>query len=214
MGGQSRRSRRAKLQADLAALRSLPGVVDAFATQFRIRLSDGGSTEGVDARTRIKRAARHWLPCTWATSTRLQRIGTEADRRPQLQCRRSRSTRSGYTDLNAARRPSSLPRHWPTSCFPGRSAVGQAIYVEFPEEAGAHRRASSSACRCPGRRPAAGAARSTTIRLIVPFRFVAAYIHYIVRAQAGPDCEQVHEGGGEEALSTWTARGSSRRIRR
>jgi putative ABC transport system permease protein len=36
----------ARLQADLAALRSVPGVVDAFATNS-YPLSDGGSTDGV-----------------------------------------------------------------------------------------------------------------------------------------------------------------------
>src|SRR5665213_429653 len=60
----------ARLQAELAALRSLPGVVDAYATNS-YPLSDGGSTEGVSlkpdqdhaaALTALYFADEHGLP--------------------------------------------------------------------------------------------------------------------------------------------------------
>jgi putative ABC transport system permease protein len=56
----------AKLQADLAALRSTPGVVDAVASNS-YPLYNGGRPKGFCSP--LSRRSRRQLPCTWSTST-------------------------------------------------------------------------------------------------------------------------------------------------
>jgi putative ABC transport system permease protein len=116
----------ARLQGDLAALRSMPGVQDAYASNS-YPLSDGGSTTGVslnpDQRTPTALAALYF-----ADEHTLQGLGlkliagrnfTSADV----------ADKAGYTDLV---QPSGviITRVLAEKLFPNANAVGQSIYDE------------------------------------------------------------------------------------
>ncbi len=126
----------ARLQADLAALRSVPGVIDAFATNS-YPLSDGGSTDGVSLHPDQKDAMT--LSALYFTDEHgLQTLGLKL-----IAGRNFNSDeivdKVGFTDFKppCTSRPKNIKR---------RSS------------------ASSISCKCLGFKREAGEANSTTIR--------------------------------------------------
>jgi putative ABC transport system permease protein len=147
-----------KAQGDLAALRSLPGVVDAVASNS-FPLHNGGSTDAIKLNPEQKDESA--LTAVYAADEHaLQALGLK------LVAGRNFNSdevldKEGFTDVKV---PAALiiTRILADKLFPGKSAVGQsvlrAIPIKYPSSA------SSINCRYPGPGRAAGAASSMTIR--------------------------------------------------
>jgi len=170
----------AKLQADLAALRATPGVIDATASNS-YPLSNGGSTEGVllapeqkepTALTALYMVDEHGL-----NAMGLKLIAGRNFNADEVM------DKVGFTDLNP---PVAviITKTLADKAFPGKSAVGQSIYSEFPK-----RRVPIvgvvDRLQVPWTQSGGWGSKFSENSSIMPFRFVAAYIHYIVRAQPG-----------------------------
>ena len=170
----------AKLQADLAALRSTPGVVDAVASNS-YPLSDGGSTEGVLLSPEQKE------PTTLTALYLVDEHGLNAMGLKLIAGRNFNADevidKAGYTDLNP---PTAviITKALADKAFPGKSAVGEAIYSEFPKMrvpiVGVVDR-----LQVPWTQAGGWGSKFNYNSTLMPFRFVAGYIHYIVRAQPG-----------------------------
>jgi putative ABC transport system permease protein len=170
----------AKLQADLAALRATPGVIDATASNS-YPLSNGGSTEGVllapeqkepTALTALYMVDEHGL-----NAMGLKLIAGRNFNADEVM------DKVGFTDLNP---PVAviITKTLADKAFPGKSAVGQSIYSEFPK-----RRVPIvgvvDRLQVPWTQSGGWGSKFSENSSIMPFRFVASYIHYIVRAQPG-----------------------------
>jgi putative ABC transport system permease protein len=114
----------ARMQGDLAALRALPGVQDAFATNS-FPMSDGGSTEGISLREDQKDATA-LAALYFGDEHALAGFGLKL-----IAGRNFNSgdvvDKLGYTDL---RPPTGIiiTRGLADKLFPGGNAVGQSIY--------------------------------------------------------------------------------------
>jgi putative ABC transport system permease protein len=170
----------AKLRADLAALRSTPGVVDAVASNSS-PLSNGGSTEGVmltpdqkepTALTALYLADEHGL-----SAMGLKLVAGRNFNSDEV------IDKVGYTDLSA---PSALiiTKTMADKLFPGKSAVGQSIIVDFQK-----RRAPIvgvvDRLQVPWIQAGGWGSKFNDNSTLEPFRFVIPYVHYIVRTQPG-----------------------------
>ncbi len=170
----------AKLQADLAALRATPGVVDAVASNS-YPLSDGGSTEGVllapeqkepTALTAVYLVDEHGL-----NAMGLRLIAGRNFNADEV------IDKAGYTDLSP---PAAviITKALADKAFPGKSAVGESIYSEFPKKrvpiVGVVER-----LQVPWTQAGGWGSKFNGNSTLMPFRFVAGYSHYIVRTQPG-----------------------------
>src|SRR6202050_4272337 len=117
----------ARQEGDLAALRSLPGVQDAFATNS-VPLTDSGSTEGIslhpDQKTASARAALYFGVEHAIASLGLKLIAGRNFNADEV------TEKVGYTDL---RPPAAIiiTKGLADKLFPDANAVGQSSHDEF-----------------------------------------------------------------------------------
>jgi putative ABC transport system permease protein len=171
---------KARLSADLAALRSVPGVVDAFVSNS-YPLSNGGSTDSVrlhpeqkDAitMTAVYFADEHGLP---ALGLRL--IAGRNFNADEI------VDKMGFNDLT---RPSAviITRALAEKLFPGGNALGQPLYIET-------RKGQSSivgivdTLQVPWTQAGGWGSKFNGNSVLEPFRYVDPYSNYVVRARPG-----------------------------
>jgi putative ABC transport system permease protein len=170
----------AKLQADLAALRSVPGVIDATASNS-FPMHDGGSTEGVkldpdqkdeSALTALYLADEHGLQAFG-----LKLIAGRNFNPDEV------TDKIGYTDLSL---PTAviITRTLAEKLFPGKSAVGQSIYTDF-QKARVPIVGVVERLQVPWVQSGGWGSKFNYNSTIVPFRFVDSGVYYIVRVQPG-----------------------------
>jgi putative ABC transport system permease protein len=170
----------AKLQADLAALRSLPGVVDATASNS-FPMHNGGSTEGMKLDPEQKDASA--LTALYlADEHGLQAFGLKLIAGRNFTPEEV-TDKVGYTDL---RLPPGviITRALAEKLFPGKNAVGQSIYSDF-EKAKVPIVGVVDRMQVPWTQAGGWGSKFNDNSSIVPFRFVASGVYYIVRAQPG-----------------------------
>ena len=170
----------AKLRGDLAALRALPGVVDAVASNS-FPLHNGGSSEGLKLNPDQKDMSA--LTAIYTTDEHgLQAFG--------LKLVAGRNFNSdevidhiGYTDLTP---PTALiiTQALADKLFPGKSALGQSVYFEGPPKSvpivGIVER-----MQVPWTQAGGWGSKFNDNSAILPFHFVYGNVYYIVRARPG-----------------------------
>jgi putative ABC transport system permease protein len=171
----------ARQQGDLAALRALPGVLDAFATNT-VPLTDSGSTEGIslhpDQKTASATAALYFGDEHAIAALGLKLIAGRNFNSDEI------TDKLGYNDIKP---PSAviITKGLADKLFPGASAVGQSIYDDFSK----------------GQVPIVGVIDRLQVpwvsaggwgstfndnSFIVPFRFVGPYPNlYVMHVQPG-----------------------------
>jgi putative ABC transport system permease protein len=170
----------AKLQGDLAALRSLPGVVDAIASNS-FPMGNGGSTEGIKLNAEQKEASA-LSALYFADEHGLQALGLKL-----IAGRNFHSDevldKIGFTDFTP---PSAviLTRGLAEKLFPGKNALGQTLYVDYQKKmvpiVGIVER-----LQVPWTQAGGWGSKFNDNSMLVPFRFVSGYSHYIVRTKPG-----------------------------
>jgi putative ABC transport system permease protein len=170
----------AKLRTDLAALRSLPGVVDAVNSNS-YPLSNGGSTEGLDL------TAEQQSPTALTAVYMLDDHGLAALGLKLIAGRNFTadevSELAGFTDIKA---PAAMiiTRALAEKLFPGQSALGHTVYMQYLAQqvpiVGVVDR-----LQVPWTQAGGWGSKFNDNSTIVPFMFVAAESQYIVRAQPG-----------------------------
>jgi putative ABC transport system permease protein len=170
----------AKLRGDLAALRAVPGVVDAVES-ISYPLHNGGSSEGLklnpdqkdlSALTAIYTSDEHGLQAFGLKLVAGRNFNPEEV-----------IDHMGYTDLTP---PSSLiiTQALADKLFPGKSALGQSVYFEGPPKAvpivGIVDR-----LQVPWTQAGGWGSKFNDNSAILPFHFVFSNVYYIVRARPG-----------------------------
>jgi putative ABC transport system permease protein len=121
----------ARLQGDLAALRALPGVVDAYASNS-FPLNDGGSTTGVslhpDQETPTALAALYFADEHTLEGLGLKLIAGRNFTSAEI------ADKAGYTDFTRPPPGLIITRVLAEKLFPNANAVGQSIYDEARRE--------------------------------------------------------------------------------
>jgi putative ABC transport system permease protein len=170
----------AKLRGDLAALRSMPGVVDAVASNS-FPMSNGGSTEGIKLNPDQKDESA-LTALYFADEHGLQALGLK------LVAGRNFNSdevldKAGYTDLTP---PAAviITQTLAAKLFPGKNALGQSIYVDYQKK---HVPIVGIVDRLqvPWTQAGGWGSKFNDNSTLEPYRFVATYSHYIVRAQPG-----------------------------
>jgi putative ABC transport system permease protein len=177
----------ARQQGDLAALRSLPGVEDAFATNT-VPLTDGGSSEGInvhpDQKSATASAALYFGDEHAIAGLGLKLIAGRNFNADEV------SDKVGYNDIKLP--PGIIiTKGLADKLFPNANAVGQSIYSDTPK----------------GQIPIIGVVERLQVpwvsaggwgstfndnSFIVPFRFVSPYpILYVVHARPGHAAEVI-----------------------
>jgi putative ABC transport system permease protein len=170
----------ARLQGDLAALRSMPGVQDAFASNS-FPLSDGGSTTGIslnpDQKTPTAMAAVYFADEHALAGLGLKLIAGRNFNPDDVVDKR------GFTDVS---NPTGLiiTRVLAEKLFPTGSAVGQTIYDE------AHHTyvpifGVVDRLQVPWVQAGGWGSTFNDNSMLEPFHFVNSFYHYIVRAKPG-----------------------------
>ncbi len=170
----------AKLRGDLAALRALPGVVDAVASNS-YPLHNGGSSEGLKLNPDQK---------DLSALTALYTVDEHGLQAFGLKLVAGRNFNSdevidhmGYTDLNP---PTALiiTQALANKLFPGKSALGQSVYFEGPPKSvpivGIVDR-----MQVPWTQAGGWGSKFNDNSAILPFRFVNSNVYYIVRVRPG-----------------------------
>jgi putative ABC transport system permease protein len=170
----------ARLQADLAALRSVPGVVDAFATNS-YPLSDGGSTDGVSLHP-DQRDAMALSALYFTDEHGLQTLGLKL-----ISGRNFNSgevvDKVGYTDVTP---PTAviMTRALADKLFPGGNALGQSVYVEGEK----HQTTIIGIVdqlQVPWVQSGGWGSKFNYNSMLEPFRYLDQYTIYVVRAKPG-----------------------------
>ena len=170
----------ARLQTDLAALRSVPGVVDAYATNS-YPLSSGGSTDGFKLNP-DQMDSTALTALYYGDEHTLQTLGLRLVAGRNFNAGEI-GDKLGYTDLSSA--PSVIiTQALADKLFPGQSALGKAVYDE---------QARSQVpiigivdrLQVPWTQAGGWGSKFYYNSTIEPFRFVSTYVQYIVRAQPG-----------------------------
>jgi putative ABC transport system permease protein len=170
----------AKLKEDLAALRSMPGVVDAVVSNS-YPLGNGGSTEGIMLNAEQKE------PTALSALYLVDEHGLAALGLKLIAGRNFNSDevidKEGYTDL---RPPAAviITRVLADKLFPGKNALGQSLYVQYQKTmvpiVGIVDR-----LQVPWTQAGGWGSKFNDNSTLVPFRFAYASSHYIVRTQPG-----------------------------
>jgi putative ABC transport system permease protein len=170
----------AKLQADLAALRSLPGVIDATASNS-FPLHDGGSTEGIKLDPDQKDVSA-LTALYFADEHGLQAFGLKLIAGRNFTSDEIRD-KAGFTDLTM---PAAviITRALAEKMFPGKSAVGQSIYTDV-EKTKVPIVGVVEKMQVPWVQAGGWGSKFQDNSTIVPFRFVYGGVYYIVRTQPG-----------------------------
>jgi putative ABC transport system permease protein len=168
----------ARLQTDLAALRSLSGVVDAFATNSVV-LSNSGSSEGIKLKPEQKESS---------ASTAVYFVDEHALNSLGLKLVAGRnfnsadiSDKNGYND-QAPPAAVIVTRALADKLFPGKGALGQSIYIE-PENHNIQIIGIVDRLQVPWVESWSNKFNDNSI--LEPFRFVDSYVYYVVRTQPG-----------------------------
>jgi putative ABC transport system permease protein len=170
----------ARLQADLAALRSVPGVVDAFATNS-YPLSDGGSTDGVslhpDQRDAMALSALYFTDEHGLQTLGLKLIAGRNFNSGEI------VDKVGYTDVTPP--PAVIiTRALADKLFPGGNALGQSVYVEGEK----HRTTIIGIVdrmQVPWVQAGGWGSKFNYNSMLEPFRYLDQYTIYVVRAKPG-----------------------------
>jgi putative ABC transport system permease protein len=170
----------ARLQADLAALRSVPGVVDAFATNS-YPLSDGGSTDGVslhpDQRDAMALSALYFTDEHGLQTLGLKLIAGRNFNSGEI------ADKVGFTDFKP---PAAviMTRALADKLFPGGNALGQSVYVESEK----HRTTIIGIVdrlQVPWVQSGGWGSKFNYNSMLEPFRYLDQYTIYVVRAKLG-----------------------------
>jgi putative ABC transport system permease protein len=170
----------ARLETDLATLRSLPGVVDAYASNS-YPLSNGGDGEGVgldpDAPEATQLAAaylgdEHALP-----TLGLRLVAGRNFTHDEVQ------DRTGFNGATPAKAVI-LTRALADKLFPGQSPLGKVVYVSFDANplpvVGVVER-----LQVPWSRAVSWGSKFFYNSIVLPFRYAVPYCDYVVRTKPG-----------------------------
>jgi putative ABC transport system permease protein len=170
----------ARLQTDLAAMRSVPGVVDAYASNS-YPLSDGGSTDGISLNPDQKDAFT-LSAIYYADEHALQTLGLK------LIAGRNFNPgevveRDGYVGET---HPSAVivTRALAEKLFPGGNALGRSVYVES-QKYQTPIVGIVDILQVPWVASGGWGSKFSDYSTIEPFRFVDQYSHYLVRTKPG-----------------------------
>jgi putative ABC transport system permease protein len=169
----------ARQQADIAALRSLPGVVEAFSTNS-YPFSDSGSTEGVGLKPDQEQATER-CALYYADERGLETLG--------LKLIAGRNFTAADVSVQTGRDLIAPPaiiitRELAGKLFPGKSALGQTIYVAARK----HRTpivGIVDRLQVPWARAGGWGSTFFENSIIEPFRYATKNSHYVVRAKPG-----------------------------
>jgi putative ABC transport system permease protein len=168
----------ARLQTDLAALRSLPGAVDAFATNSVV-LSNSGSSEGIKLKPEQKVSSTS-TAVYFADEHALNSLGLKlvAGRNFNFA---DITEKYGYNDRTP---PAAVivTRALADKLFPGKGALGQSIYLE-PENHNVQIIGIVERLQVPW--VESWSAKFNDNSILEPFRFVDSYVYYVVHTQPG-----------------------------
>jgi putative ABC transport system permease protein len=170
----------AKLQGDLAALRSIPGVVDAVASNS-FPMSNGGSTDGIMINPEQKESTA-LTALYFVDEHGLQAMGLELIAGRNFNSDEV-ATKVGYSDL---KQPSAviITRTLAAKLFPGKNALGQSIYVEY-QRTQVPIVGIVDRLQVPWTQAGGWGSKFNDNSTLEPYRFASTYGHYIVRAQPG-----------------------------
>jgi putative ABC transport system permease protein len=170
----------ARLLADLAALRSIPGAIDAFVTNS-YPLSNGGSTDSVSLHPDQKDAMT-LSAVYFADEHGLQALGLKL-----IAGRNFNSgdivDKTGYFDLS---KPAVVivTRALADKLFPGGNALGQGVYVESQKHLSTII-GIVDRLQVPWVHVGGWGSKFNESSMLLPFRFVNKYSIYMVRAKPG-----------------------------
>jgi putative ABC transport system permease protein len=170
----------AKLQGDLAALRALPGVVDAVASNS-FPLHNGGSTDAIKLNPDQKDESA--LTAVYAADEHgLQALGLKLIAGRNFNADEVLD-KLGFTDEKPAT-AIIITRVLADKLFPGKSAVGQSVYFEgYPQQIPIV--GIVDKLQVPWTQAGGWGSKFNDNSTIVPFRFIASTAYYIVRARPG-----------------------------
>jgi putative ABC transport system permease protein len=166
----------AKVQADLAALRALPEVVDAFASQS-YPLSNGGWDDGLS----LEAGDRHWVTggaLYFADEHGLSTLGLKL-----IAGRNFDAAEITQRNAMESKPPAAIivSHALATKLFPNGDALGKSIYLAtYKEKApivGIVERLQQPWVSVTNQR--------VEYAMLQPYRFVEQYSHYVVRAKPG-----------------------------
>ncbi|HME38721.1 MAG TPA: ABC transporter permease [Steroidobacteraceae bacterium] len=170
----------AKQQGDLAALRALPGVVDAVASNS-FPLHNGGSTEGIkltpDQKNESALTALYFSDEHGLNAFGLKLVAGRNFNADEV------TVKMGYTDFGP---PSTIiiTRTLADKLFPGKSALGQSVYFEgLPKPVPIV--GIVDKLQVPWTQAGGWGSKFNDNSTIMPFRFVETYTDYIVRVKPG-----------------------------
>jgi putative ABC transport system permease protein len=169
----------ALLQTDLAALRSIPGVVDAYATNA-YPLTNGGWTEGVSLHPEQK------SPTTPSALYFADEHGLAALGLKLIAGRNFNAAEVADRDRNALTPPSVviITKELAKKLFPKGDALGQSIYVEFQKHA-TPIVGIVDKLQVPWVSAGGWGSKFNDNSMLEPFRYADQFSHYVVRAQPG-----------------------------
>jgi putative ABC transport system permease protein len=171
---------KARLDTDLAALRAIPGVVDAFVSNS-YPLSNGGSTDSVrlhpDQRNAITLSALYFSDEHGLQTLGLRLITGRNFNADEV------VDKAGSNDFKEA--PAVIiTRALAEKLFPGGNALGRSVYIEAQK----HQTpviGIVDALQVPWTEAGGWGSKFNGNSMLEPFRYVAQYSHYLVRARPG-----------------------------
>jgi putative ABC transport system permease protein len=171
----------ARLKTDLAALRAIPNVVDAYATNS-YPLSDGGSTEGVSTKPDVTDSpvsTAEYMADTHGLDTLGVRLIAGRNFTPDEVI-----DKAGFNDL-ASPRALIITRALAEKLFPGQSAVGKTLYGPERKGGGTTIVGVIDRLQVPWSGVGLWGSKFFYSSMIVPFNYMSSYSQYLVRAKPG-----------------------------
>jgi putative ABC transport system permease protein len=169
-----------RLQADLAAMRSVPGVVDAFASNS-FPLSDGGSTEGVklnaDQKESTASAALYVGDEHAIASLGLKLIAGRNFNADEV------LNKLGFTD-QVSPNAVIITKVLAEKLYPGGNALGKTIYAQFQKK-NVPIIGIIDKLQVPWVSAGGWGSKFNDNSMLEPFLYASPYSHYIVRSQPG-----------------------------
>jgi putative ABC transport system permease protein len=169
-----------RLQADLAAMRSVPGVVDAFASNS-FPLSDGGSTEGVklnaDQKESTASAALYVGDEHAIASLGLKLIAGRNFNADEV------LNKLGFTD-QVSPNAVIITKVLAEKLYPGGNALGKTIYAQFQKKQ-VPIVGIIDKLQVPWVSAGGWGSKFNDNSMLEPFLYASPYSHYIVRSQPG-----------------------------